>query len=156
MVTVTLTTSDLTPSVVRILANSVNIGMKKNTSATPIENGTKMAEVQTQSFDNLTYSIQGVKFTGEAGTLTYDHLLKLLYLSFNSTNAPRLTVLYGKNSGTTLSHMVVSSAVPPVMTPTAESIPVILQSANVNIDAKDSVGGYQPQGSLSFVETRTV
>jgi hypothetical protein len=151
MVTLTLTSSDLTPSVVRILANSVSVSLKKNNSSPPIENGTDLAEVQTHSLNNPVYAIQGVKITGEANTLTYDHILRLASWDFNGTNAPRLTISYGKGSNTSLSHLKYVSG---DLTPTTESIPVILESANINFDAKDSVGAYQPQGSLTFVETR--
>lgn len=152
MVTITLTSSDLSPSVVRILASSISVGMKKNNTTFPIENGTNLAEVETNSFNNPTYSIQGVKLTGEANSLTYNHVLTLLAHDFNGTNAPTLTITYGRGSNTTLSHLKYVSG---DLTPTSEAIPVILESANFNFDAKDSVGAYQPQGSLTFIETRT-
>jgi hypothetical protein len=152
MVSLTLTSSDLTPSVVRILANTVNVGIKKNNTTQPIENGINLAEVETQSVNNPTYSIQGVSITGETGTLTYDHVLKLSALHFNGTNAPRLTLTYGKPTAVTLSHL---KYVTGNLTPTSESIPVILESANFNFSAKDTASGYIPQGSLTFVETRT-
>jgi len=150
--TVTISSSDLTPTTAIIIkCNQVTVGFKNNNSTKPTANGDDIGEVQTISQNNPTYNLQGVMITGEAGTLTYKNILELLNIDFNGTNAPLLTITYGKGSSTTT--VPKWSATPSSST---GPIPVILDAGNINFDAKDSVGGYLPTGTLTFVETRTV
>lgn len=146
--TVTLTSSALTGSPVIIRCNTVLVGMKKNNSVKPIENGTAQAEVSTMGFDNCTYSIQGVTITGEAGTLTYKNLLELLKLQYDGTNAPTLTVRYGKGNATAIDRFDTDLSID------TDPVKVILQNANVTFDAKETVGAHKPSATLVFVETR--
>lgn len=154
---VTLTSSALTGSPVRILCSGVTVAIKKNNTVKPIENGTDIAEVQTQSFNNITYSIQGLMLADALSSaeklkieptktlMTYNNLLELMALAYDGTNAPTLTITYGRNSTTSTL---------PQWDKTAGPISVVLDQANVNIDTKDSVEAYFPTGSITFVETR--
>jgi len=159
---ITITSSALTGSPIRILCSGVTVGIKKNNTTKPIENGTDIAEVQTQSFNNPTYSIQGLMLADALSSaeklkieptktlMTYSHLLELMALAYDGTNAPTLTITYGRAD----SNRSVTSATLPQWDKTAGPIPVILDQANVNIDTKDSLEGYFPMGSITFVETR--
>ena len=151
--TVTITSSNLTGTTVRLLCSSVTLGVKKNISNKPIENGTELAEIQTQSFNNPTYTINSLKITNATGTFSTINLLELMALKYSGTNAPTLTITYGYTdpvrgySEQTLPHWTSSGIV-------TTAIPVILDTGNVNIDVKDSKEGYMPIGSLTFIQTK--
>lgn len=148
MAVITLTSSALTGSPVRVLCSSVTVGLKKNLSNKPIENGTNLAEINTLSFNNPTYTLNNVKITGASGTLTFKNMLELLKLNYDGTNAPTLTITYGPS--TTLEHMEADNN----LAITAEAIPVILDAGSIVISAEDSRNGYLPMASLTFIETK--
>ena len=79
MAEVTITHPDINSgNSVRILCNGVTVSGNKNVDSTPNANiGTGPVEVQTQSFENLTYNINGINYTEESGTLTWDNVLTL-------------------------------------------------------------------------------
>jgi hypothetical protein len=146
---VTITSSALTGSPVRVYCNSVSIGLSKANSIKPIENGTALAEVSTTGLNNPTYTLNGVSITGQSGTLTYTNVLELMALKYTGANAPTISIVYGKaGTTTTLPHLNSSLSV------ATEAIPVVLQSANITFDAKETQGAYLPGGTLTFVETR--
>jgi hypothetical protein len=140
---VTLTSTAFSGSSTRtVRCQSVQVGLKKNNEVKPIDNGTALAYVQTVSYENPRYSIRGVHFTGETGTLTYADVLALIRLKYGTSSAPTLTVTYG-----TSSTLVGADG-------TTTAIKVILDSADFPIDTGDSNRGYLPVATLNFIETK--
>lgn len=128
-------------SPVYILCNNVTVSGTKKLDTTPnvnIQDGP--VEVQTQSFENLNYSINGIHFTGESGTLTWLDLLTLYKSKYDGTNPAVLNVSYGTN--VILSGLSAST-----------DINVVLKSLNFPLSTADSKNAYQPIGTISFVET---
>ena len=115
----------------------------KNIINKPEANGSQMAKVQTQSFENLVYTIGGIYYTGESNTLTYDHVLTLYKQAFDDTNASTLTITHGKDTGTAVKGLGGST-----------SIKVILKTFSYPLDQSKSDRAYRPVGTLTFVETR--
>ena len=126
---------------VRILARSLKISGKKNVTKTPQANGLDYVEVQTNSYENLTYTFTMINETGEPNTLTWDNVLAIYKQQFNGNNYSTLNVTYGTDnvlnglSGTT-------------------DIKVILEAPSVDIDTSKTKDGYIPSMSLQFVETK--
>ena len=125
-----------------VQGTSVTVGAQANITSNPDANGTGVTEVQTLSFNNLMYNIQGVHFTGTANTLTYVALLNMLKHKYDGTNAITLQVQYG--DGTDL---VGSDG-------TTTSIPVVVKNFNFPIKTDDSRDGYMPVASIQLVETK--
>jgi hypothetical protein len=124
----------------------VTVGGQTNIFNKPNTNGTEVVEIQTQSFNNPTYVLQGVHFTGKAGTLTYSALLDMYKHRYTGSNPIYLMVSYGAiaSSDNTL---VASDGV-------TTSIPVVMTSFNFPINTQDTRDGYMPVGSINFVETK--
>lgn len=120
----------------------VTVGGKTNLYNKPDTNGTTVVEVQTQGFNNPTYVLQGVHFTGKAGTLTYPALLNMYKHRYTGSNPIYLLVSYGASD-----NLVASDGV-------STSIPVVLDSFNFPINTQDTRDGYMPVGSINFVETK--
>ena len=125
-----------------VQATSVTVGGQANIVTTPDANGTEVTEVQTLSFANPIYNIQGVHFTGVADTLTYSALLDMLKHKYDGTNAITLQVRYGEDVD-----LVGSDG-------TTTSIPVVVKNFNFPITTKDSKDGYMPVASIQLVETK--
>lgn len=62
---------------------SVQVGYKINTESNPNANGGEIVEVQNQTFQNPTYSLQGFLLTERTGTLTFDKLRELSLRKYN-------------------------------------------------------------------------
>ena len=134
---------DAPTSAIIVKGTSVTPGGKKNIDVSPSANIEGPVKVQTQSFENLNFQIQGVHYTGEAGTLTWANVLTLYRHKFDNSNPAYLEVTYGDTKQLTGSDGVTTK------------IPVILESFNFPISTKDSKNGYMPVGSLTFKETGT-
>ena len=125
-----------------VQATSVTVGGQANITSNPDANGTAVVEVQTQSFNNLAYNIQGVHFTGSAGTLTYHIMLEMLKQKYDGTNAITLQVQYG-----TSTDLVGSDGA-------TTSIPIVVKSFNFPIKTTDSKDGYMPVATIQLIETK--
>lgn len=139
---ITITNSALTPSVVTIKATRVSVAGRKGLEAKPNANIDGPVDVQTQSFENPVYTISPVHFTGQANTLTYDHVLTLYRQKNTSSNATKLVVNYG-TSGTLLNSLS-----------QATGIKVVLDSFSLDLDTSDSKDAYMPTATLTFIETK--
>ena len=125
---------------VKIRANAVKISGKKNLSRTPDVNSDDQTEVQTQSFENLSYTCTGVNFTGTANTLTWNDVLTLYKLKYDGTNYATLNITYGSSDVVTgLS--------------TSTDIQVVLDPPTVYVNTKATKDGASPMATLVFVET---
>lgn len=127
-----------------IPCTSVTPAWNNNTVTSPKANGGSVSEIQTQSFDNPTYTITGAHFTGGAGSITYDALLAMAKLKYDGTNAITLEVRYGL-TGSTID-LVGSDG-------STTAITVILNSFNFPISTKDTLQGYIPVGNIILQET---
>jgi hypothetical protein len=148
MASITLTNAALTPSTVTVYCSSVSYSIRKNNYVQPIENGTNMAYVQTNSFDNPMITLNNVIITNTTNTLSMSNVLELLSHQYDGSNPILLDLDYGKK-GVTYGL--------PKWTPTGiyqTAVSVILDSANFNISAQDSKEGYMPIGTITFVQTR--
>jgi len=125
-----------------VRATSITVGGQANTSNNPTANGTEVAEVQTLSFSNPIYNIQGVHFTGVAGTLTYVALLNMLKHKYTGSNAITLQVQYGDST-----NLVASDG-------TTTSIPVVIKNFSFPIKTSDTKDGYMPVASIQLLETK--
>lgn len=156
---VTIESTDLSPTIKRILCSSVVIAGKRNIDAKPNANLDGPIEVQTLAFENLGISLQGVRFlpstTGNLdtttsprstiSTFTYDDMLTLFKQKYNGSNAAKLKVVYGN---TTLGQATL------VGLEGSSPIPVILKDFSFPIDVRDSRDGYMPMATLNFQETK--
>lgn len=144
MATVTILSSSLSPSSKTVRCKNVAVGFKRDIVAEPYANGGTMAKVQTQSQENIRYSLQGIHVagSGESSTiLSYADVLTLSKLDFTGANAPKLIVVYG-----TASSLVGYDGA-------TTSIPVVVESFNFVLDAGDSLNGYRPSLNMNLVET---
>lgn len=126
----------------KVPATGVTVGMQGNVFNKPNVNGDSVSVVQTQSFTNPLYTIQGVHFTGATGTLSYPVLLSMLKHKYDGSNAITLEVQYGDSS------LLVGSD------GSSTLIPVVVKSFNFPIQTTDSVNGYMPIGSITLLETK--
>jgi hypothetical protein len=141
MASVTLTHSSINSgNPVEIKCNVVSISGKRNTEKAPNANADGPVEIQTQGYENLVYNITGIRYTGAAGTLTWDDVLTLYKEGYDGTNYATLNITYGES--TTLKGLEGSA-----------NIKVILETPNLSISAEDSRNAYLPMGTLKFSET---
>ena len=124
----------------RILCNMVTIAGKINLVSTPNANAGSLVEVQKQSYENLIYNVQGVKFTGAADTLTYNDLLTIYRATYDGTNPAILAVTYGTNKLVNVNSQ-------------DTGVSVILKNFSFPVSARDSKDAYMPVGNMVFVET---
>jgi len=140
---------------VRILCDKVTAAGSVNLDASPDLNSTTISDVQTQTFENVAYSIAGVRITAQADTLSYSDILTLYKSKYNSdTNVTHLVVNFGTtdtdgNFDPTVYQTLVGSA---LTAPT--EIPVVLKSFSFPIDVTSSIRGHMPIGTLNFIETK--
>ena len=104
------------------------------------------AYVQTQSFENLKYVVNGIRFTNELNTLTWNDVLTLYEAKYNGSNAITLNIGYADYSTGNITYVNGLAA--------STDIDVILETATLPISVSDSKDGRLPVGSLTFVETR--
>lgn len=137
---------------VKVLAQKVIVSGKANLTANPIENGNDFVEVQTQSYENTRYVMQGVRLTEAAGTITYKDILALIKLKYNGLNHTVMQLSYGNTD-------VVNGIYPKQVVAGIDSvttdIPVILESYSMPLDTSDSRDAYLPIVNLVFIETKT-
>lgn len=126
---------------VRIVAPIVNVSGTKNLTKTPIANGTDYVEVQTNSYENFTYSISNAYLTHETNTLTWNDVITLYKQQYDGTNYSTLNVTYG--DGTALNGLSESS-----------DIKVILNTVSIGMDTRGTKNSYRPVMNLTFVETK--
>jgi len=141
-ISVTLTNTAINSgSPVRLLCNNVLVSGTKNNVQKPNANGVAEVEVQTQSFENLKYVIQGLNITGVAGTLTFDDIKILYKQKYDGTNASVLNISYGNDiSVTSLSG--------------ATDIPVVMtEGFTVPFNVKTIRNAAIQVGSITFRET---
>lgn len=141
---ITIASDALSPSSKTIVCQRVTAGHKREVNTDPNANGTSIVEAQTQSYENPTYSLSGVRFTGASGVLTYADCVTLAKLNYDGTNAPLLTVSYGKPGSTSVLSDNAGGTT---------GIKVVLTNFTTNIDTTDSQGGYLPITQITFRET---
>jgi len=129
---------------VRILCDKITVSGTKNIIAKPNATGTDLVEVQTQSFENPVYKIDGIHFMEWANTLSYSDVLTLYKAQYNGNNPAILTVNYGTAETT----MLVAAC-----DTTSTDISVILKTFSYPLDIKSSKAAYMPIGNLTFQET---
>ncbi len=127
-------------SPVRVLSDAVTVSGKRNLNREPNANIFAPVEVQTQSYENFKYVVNGIRFTEETGTLTWEHVVSLYKDAYNGNNPIILNVTYGFDK--TLSGLSNST-----------DINVVLETPTLPINVKITKDGYIPVGSLTFVET---
>lgn len=148
---VTLTHSSINSgAAVNVLCDSIQVGGKKTIAANPNANMGDQVEVQTVAADNLRYVMRNVHYalasTSLSGsTLTYPQMLNLWKLRNVPGQEITMRVTYGK--------ALASTSFLPGYDGTTQAIKVVLTDFDYPVDVKDSVGGYKPVGSLTFVET---
>lgn len=99
---------------VRLLCTNVTVSGTKNNVQKPNANGDAEVEVQTQSYENLKYTIQGLNVTGDSDTLVYDDIKILYKQKYNGSNNSILNVTYG--NGLVLSSLTGATDIPVVLT----------------------------------------
>lgn len=147
MASVTITSSALTPNTKTVLCRTVTVGFKRDLVMEPYANGGTLAEVQTQSQENLRYSLQNVHLlsgTVASTLMSYSDWMTLAQLDYDGTNAPLLTVTYGLAGSTNILSSYAGST---------DGIPVVVESFNANLDASDSKDSYRPTMTVNLVET---
>jgi len=143
---------------VRIMCNNVSVSGKKNNIVKPNANLGVFAEVQTQSVENLKYTISGIDFVPYTVSLTdennvainpftYNHMITLYKVKFAGLDdatypQAKLNVIYGNAI-----NLVAGSDL------STTDIPVVLETPGFNISAQNTDKGYMPNGSITFVET---
>jgi len=137
--------TSLTPTEVKVYCNQVTTSWRNNTDKKPNANGTTAVEINTKSFENPTYRLQGVHFKlSDTTSLQYAQLISLSKLKYDGTNAPVLKVNYGSGTGYNL---VGSDG-------TSTSIKVIIDSWDFPLDVSSSLNANVPIGSISLTETK--
>lgn len=89
-----------------IFCTGVRVAWNNNNVSKPNANGTTAVNVQTQSFENPIYTLQGVHLTNEAlessDTITYNDLLTLAKVRYDGTSSTAIELTFTfSNSGTT-------------------------------------------------------
>lgn len=141
---VTITSASLSPSTKTILCERVLVGLKRDINTSVNANSTAVVQAQTQGLETPSYSMVGVKLTGGSGILTYPDVLTLLKLNYTGSNAPTISITYGR--GATTTQLVASDG-------TSTSIKVVLANASLPLDTSETVGAYLPSMTLNFLET---
>ena len=163
MANITIAYSGFTGTSTRVVrANSISVGFKRDIIAEPnaVFSSTLLAEVQTQGVENPRYSLQGVHLAGygETTTKTYNlvtstfdntsimtwaDLQVLAKVQYTGANQPILRLAYG----------AVNALIPLSGYAGTTTIPVILESFNLNLDARDSKDAYRPSLTMNLIET---
>jgi len=137
-----------------VLCDNVSVSGKCNIEAKPnARQGTSLEPINIQklSVENLTYSISGIHFTNQVGTLTYNDVLclyKARFATVDDATYPEIELGVVYSSNTLLTGTLVSGTLT-----TSSVINVVLDSFSYPIDTKDSRNGYMPLGTMTFIET---
>jgi hypothetical protein len=135
----------LTPTEVKIYCNSVTPDWRNNIDVKPNANGTSAVEVNTLSFENPKYQINGIHFIlADTNSLQFSQLQTLSKIKYDGTNAPVLKVHYGNSPNDT--DLVASDGV-------TTNIKVIVENWTFPIDVTQSKNGYMPIINLTLRET---
>jgi hypothetical protein len=134
--------------------SGISVSGQKNVDIKPNANIDGPVEAQTMAFENLSFNIQGVRYTGTAGDLTYAALLSMYRHKYSGpaasgTNGPiTLEVSYGpaRVTGGTETDLVGSDGV-------TTSIKVVVKSFTFPLNTQDSTNAYLPVGNITLVET---
>lgn len=130
----------------KVYCNNVSVGWKNTNNGKPYVNQTTPYSVQTSSFDNPTYSIQGVQLTGASGSLTYAALLTMSKIKYTGSNPIYLKFYIGVDN-------VLTQVPDSTGTTGTDGIKVILDSWNMVVVHNDSAEGKIPGLTLTFRET---
>jgi hypothetical protein len=132
-------------SPVRVYCDTVVIGGKKNLIDEPYANGTSQVEIQTQTFENLTYNFSNVHMVNTShmaitsSSLTYGQLLALYRAKYSGSNPILLNIT------TTTSIAGVDGS--------TTNIKTVLKDFTMPLSAIESKNAYMPVFSFSLVET---
>jgi len=132
----------------RVLGSKVLVGGTKNIDKKPNANIDGPVEVQTNTYENLTLTLQRVKFpfttTDLANTalFNYSDLLDMYKHKYTGSNKYTLVVTFGKDVDYTLAGLDSTSG-----------IPVVLKSFSMPIDIQDTLNAYQPEVNIILSET---
>lgn len=123
---------------------SIKVGGQKNLSNKPNANIAGPAEVHTQTYENLTYSVSGIYLIPNETNKTnqyidWDDIMALYKTKYNGTNPAILNITYGGNDLVGLEN--------------SKDIKVVIDSPNMTFDTSDSKNAYMPSGTLNFIET---
>lgn len=135
---------------VRVLAPSISIAGKKNVTAKPDANGNEIVKVQDQSYENLKFSLQNVKIPsnddGVDHSLDYDDLITLYTTKYDDTKVALLQITYGNKDNSASVDLTGSEGL--------TFIYVVMDTFNATIDTSNTVDGYVPSATITFVETK--
>lgn len=129
-----------------VYCNNISIGWKNNNSGKPYVNNTTPYSVQTNTFDNPIYTVQGVQLVGSSGSLTYAALLTMSKVQYTGSNPIYLKFYTGVDG-------VLTQVPDSTGTTGTDGIKVILDSWNMNVVHNDSAEGKIPTVTLTFRET---
>lgn len=119
-------------TVYQVFCQTVQVSWSNNTTAKPKVNGSTVVEVQTHSFENPTYTLQGVQLIEDVSSstftaLTYPTLLSMARNKYDGTNGITFSVDYGVSSS---KYLVGSNG-------STTAIPVVIKSFNFPINTMD-------------------
>lgn len=118
---------------------------KKNINYDTNANGGEIVEVNTQSYENISISIQDIKLVPNSESsdtfITWDDILTLYKMNYNGTNAPVLNITYGDSTSVKGAN-------------NSTDIKVILESMDMNMNTRDVKNAYLPTVNLNFIETK--
>lgn len=129
----------------KVDCTSVSESWKNNLIATPNANGGSAVKVQTQSFDNFIYALQGVIITGRTGSLTRTALLQALKWR-NDTYPLLLSVDIAGGNAASAEWITSSDGV-------TTEIPVTIASVNMPYTIDHSNNIRIGNGTITFRET---
>jgi len=127
--------------------DSVAIGYKVDVTAPSYANGGAVSEVQTQTFSNPSFSLQGVVITERTSTqISYDTLRELATRQYNpASKYLTLKVDYGNDSSVLL----------PDSAGETSGIRVVISGFNVSLGQSRYTGNNKQvgTGTITFIET---
>ncbi len=129
----------------RVLCNKITVSGKKNIDVNPYTNSDGPVEGQTLSYENLSYTLQGVHYINEVGTLTWQALMVMYKQNYDSNST-------GAN-GPIIMNVTYGDGIMLYGTEGSTDIKVLVSSFNLPIDVTDSKEGYLPIGSITLKET---
>ena len=147
MALVTITHPAIT-GVKRIYCDTVRPSGKKNLGHDPEANVKGPSEVHTQTYENIKFIIQGIKFTQDSDALTWGDVLKLYRAKYNGENPAILNVSYGYGSNERDLFTISPEDVE------LTDMPCILESFDYPINVRETREGYIPTGSITLMETK--
>jgi len=134
----------------RVLCDQVSMSGKANLNSEPNANHVTPTKIHTNTPENISFNIQGIKFNNDAGTFTWANMLELYRNQYADTAATTayLNVTYGNSTFGTSNVVTANTA-----GTTTSNIKVVLSSFSFPISARDSRDGYLPVGSMVLLET---